>query len=226
MERSPDEMNINAPLKWESPDINKIPCRDCMFRESDRLGGDIKGAALKLCKVFPNGTKPAAILFDGMLCPYYVSEGEDPSDYLSIWTAYLYALRKHGDQKDRAGKPYMLHPVHVALFTAELTDDPEIITAAMLHDTVEDTDATLEEIRNLFGDRVEEIVDRMSRRDGEDYYDYVRRAAENPDAVLVKRSDLRHNMDLSRFEHPTEKDYKRMKKYQKALDILNGKGNE
>ena len=127
--RSPEEMNINAPLHGEEPDRNAIPCKD----------------------------------------------------YLSIWTAYLYALRKHGDQKDRAGKPYILHPVHVAVFTSELTDDPEIITAAMLHDTVEDTDATLEEIRD--------------------------------------------NMDLSRFEHPTEKDYKRLKKYQKALDILNGEEN-
>ncbi|MFC2662516.1 MAG: HD domain-containing protein [Eubacterium sp.] len=225
MERSLDEMNINGRLYLKEPDIDKVCCKDCMFREPDRVDGKIKGATLMLCDMYPNCTKPPEIIWEGVMCPYYVSEGEDPSGYLSIWSAYLYALKKHGDQKDRAGKPYILHPVHVAVYTAELTSDPEIITAAMLHDTIEDTDATLEEIRELFGDRVEEIVDRMSRREGEDYYDYVRRAAENPDAVLVKRSDLRHNMDLSRFEHPTEKDYKRMKKYQKALDILNEKEN-
>lgn len=67
-------MNINAPMQWERPDADNIPCKDCMFREADRLGGDIKGAALKSCDVFPKGTKPMEILFDGMLCPYYTSE--------------------------------------------------------------------------------------------------------------------------------------------------------
>lgn len=142
------------------------------------------------------------------------------NQYLQIWEAFLYASEMHAGQKDRAGKPYILHPVHVAVFTAEQTDDPEIITAAMLHDTIEDTDATLEDIRSRFGNRITEIVDRMSRREGEDYFRYVRRTAENPDAALVKRADLRHNMDFSRLASPTEQDYKRMEKYKKALEIL------
>lgn len=142
------------------------------------------------------------------------------NQYLQIWEAFLYASEKHDGQKDRAGKPYILHPVQVALYTAERTEDPEIISAAMLHDTVEDTDASLEEIRRLFGSRVMKIVDSMSRRNGEDYFSYVRRAAEHPDAAIVKRSDLRHNMDLSRIASPTEQDYRRLEKYKKALNLL------
>lgn len=142
------------------------------------------------------------------------------NQYMHIWEAFLYASEMHAGQKDRAGKPYILHPVHVAVYAAEQTDDPEIITAAVLHDTIEDTDATLDDIRRRFGDRVTEIVDRMSRRDEEDYFSYVRRASENPDAILVKRADLRHNMDFSRLVNPTEKDYLRREKYKKALVIL------
>ncbi len=137
-----------------------------------------------------------------------------------IWDAFLYASDKHSGQLDRAGKPYILHPVTVAVFTSELTSDPEIIAAALLHDTVEDTDATTEEIAGRFGLRVAEIVESMTKRDGEDYYHYVRRAARNRSAIPVKRSDLRHNMDLSRLISVAEEDYIRLDKYRKALQIL------
>lgn len=135
---------------------------------------------------------------------------------IQIWDAFLYASEKHKGQTDKAGVDYIWHPVRVA--SGVSGTDAKIV--ALLHDTVEDTDATAEEIESLFGPRVANAVEHMTHRDGEDYFDYIRRLKEDPLAVLVKLSDLHQNMDLGRLPNVTDKDRRRVEKYKKAEAIL------
>ena len=128
------------------------------------------------------------------------------------------AAYAHLGQVDKAGNPYITHPLAVA----EGVEGEDAKIAALLHDTVEDTFVTNRTIRELFGDDVADAVDLLTHREGEDYFDYVRRAGKNPIARQVKLSDLRHNMDLSRLKEVTEKDLKRLEKYKKAREILLG----
>ena len=127
-------------------------------------------------------------------------------------------MYEHTGQVDKAGKPYYLHPLAVA--DGVDTEDCKIV--ALLHDTLEDTALQYETVQNLFGQEVADAVLAMTHSDGEDYFDYVRRVKENPIAREVKRSDLRHNMDLSRLKNVTESDLARVEKYKKALKILEG----
>lgn len=124
----------------------------------------------------------------------------------------------HYEQKDKAGVAYYLHPRAVA---AKLTEEDEIITA-LLHDTLEDTSVTEATIRNLFGDTVADAVVSVTRKEGEDYFDFVRRAKQNPIGRKVKIADLEHNMDVSRLPNITDTDKKRLEKYSMALSILMG----
>ena len=128
------------------------------------------------------------------------------------------AAYAHSGQVDKAGNPYLSHPLAVA----DGVEGEDAKIAAILHDTVEDTFVTVESIRNLFGDAVADAVEALTHREDEDYFDYVRRAGKNPIARQVKLSDLRHNMDLSRLPVVTEKDLKRLEKYKKAQEILHG----
>ena len=83
--------------------------------------------------------------------------------------ALLFAAEAHGGQTRKNGKiPYILHPAEAAAVAATLTDDPEIIAAVLLHDTVEDTDVTLDEIRSEFGERVAAIVAADTETEQED----------------------------------------------------------
>ena len=93
--------------------------------------------------------------------------------------------------------------------------------AAVLHDLVEDTDWTLERLRGEgFGEPVVNAVDSLTRRPGEDYFDYVRRAIQNPLAREVKRADLTDNLDTSRIAAPTARDWARIERYQQAMLLL------
>lgn len=130
------------------------------------------------------------------------------------------AFEAHKNAVDKGGAPYILHPIHLA---EKMTD--EVTTAvALLHDVVEDTDITCDELLSMGIDPyVVECVEIMTHRESEDYFDYIRRIKMNPDAVKVKLADLEHNSDLSRLETITEYDLKRLKKYKKAMEILTGK---
>lgn len=132
--------------------------------------------------------------------------------------ADLFAAEKHSGQVDKAGKPYIEHPRAVA---AKLNDETEKIVA-LLHDTVEDTDATIEEICEEFGDEVAEAVGYLTHDKSVPYMDYIRSIWENRLARSVKLADLSHNMDLSRLPVVTEKDRERIEKYRKAVEILGG----
>lgn len=123
----------------------------------------------------------------------------------------------HAGQKDKGGFPYVFHPAHVA----EQMTDEETTVVALLHDVVEDTDMTLEELRSAeIPEACLEALDLLTYDGVESYFDYVLRVKENPIARSVKLADLAHNSDLSRLAAPTEKDLQRVEKYRKAVALL------
>jgi (p)ppGpp synthase/HD superfamily hydrolase len=127
------------------------------------------------------------------------------------------AVEAHRGQKDRAGAPYILHPLRM-MFRVE-TDAEKIV--AVLHDVVEDTDWTLDRLRaEGFPEEVVAAVDHLTRREGESYDDFVRRAAAHPVARRVKIADLEDNMDVRRTGTVTEEDTERLTRYHRAWRSL------
>lgn len=134
--------------------------------------------------------------------------------------AIAIAADSHAGSFEKAGAPYVLHPLRVML----RMDTVEERIAAVLHDVVEDTDVTLEDLRiegfsKAVLDAVEALTHEICTCD-DDYFEAIRRAAANPIARRVKHADLEDNLDLSRIPEPTEKDFKRLERYKKALKIL------
>ncbi len=131
------------------------------------------------------------------------------------------AYEAHHGQVDKGGVPYIFHPYHLA---EQMTD--EISTcAALLHDVVEDTDVTFEDLEKEFPQEVIDVLRLLTHTDDEDYYDYVRRLKDNPIAKQIKLADIAHNSDQSRLvgsdlDTPDVKNYFE-KKYAKAIEILN-----
>jgi len=161
--------------------------------------------------------------------PAHGPEGEAPrgGDYLTSMShlekALKIALKAHKGQKDKAGAPYILHPLHVMM---QMNDEISRI-AAVLHDVVEDTDLTLEDLgREGFSSEVLEIVDSLTWRPDENYENYISRLKQNPAALKIKIADLEHNMDLRRIPHPAQKDFDRVKKYHGAWKELSRYGAE
>ena len=96
----------------------------------------------------------------------------------------------------------------------------------MLHDIVEDTDYTIEKLReNGYSKEVLEAIDCLTKRDGEDYDEYLNRSISNPIAQKVKIADLEDNMDIRRFNVLKEEDLKRLNKYLRAWKALTKEGN-
>ena len=123
----------------------------------------------------------------------------------------------HKDQRDKSGMPYVFHPFHLA----EQMDTEETTILALLHDVVEDTAYTLEDIREMgFGEAVEKALALLTHDDATEYMDYVRAIKDDPMAKAVKLADLRHNSDLTRLDTVTEAALKRREKYLKALALL------
>ena len=108
--------------------------------------------------------------------------------------AMILAYAAHHGQLDKSGIPYILHPVHLA----EQMDDEISCCVALLHDTVEDTDVTLEDLAKIFPAEVVDAVSLLTHREGVPYFDYVRAIKANPVAIKVKLADLAHNGDQSR----------------------------
>jgi (p)ppGpp synthase/HD superfamily hydrolase len=131
--------------------------------------------------------------------------------------AIALAAEKHAGQLDKAKAPYILHPLRVMLGVETLEEK----MAAVLHDVVEDTDVTLADLAaEGFSPAVVRAVDALTRRKGEDYMDFVRRAGADPVARRVKLADLADNMDLSRLPNPGEADNVRLEKYRRARALL------
>lgn len=125
------------------------------------------------------------------------------------------AYNAHHGQVDKGGVPYIFHPIHLA----EEMDDEISTCVALLHDTVEDTAVTLEELASIFPREIVEAVDLLTHRDGVEYFDYIRSIRADPVAVKVKLADLRHNGDPKRISNQGNAE-KRREKYAKAWKIL------
>ena len=119
--------------------------------------------------------------------------------------AYVYGLKKHGTQMRASGDPYFSHPVEVAGILAEMKLDTASIVTGLLHDTIEDTDATRDEIARLFGESVARLVDgvtKLSRlevqsestKEAENLRKLVLAMSSDIRVLLVKLADRLHNM--------------------------------
>jgi (p)ppGpp synthase/HD superfamily hydrolase len=129
------------------------------------------------------------------------------------------AVEAHRGQRDRTGAPYIVHPMRVM---AGVNTDVEKMVA-ILHDVVEDTTWTFEKLRQEgFSDEVIDALKCVTKREGEEYEDFVKRSASNSIARRVKLADLEHNMDARRLSNVTEKDVERLNKYVRAWRFLNG----
>jgi len=141
----------------------------------------------------------------------------DPdADEAMLNRAYVYTVQKHGTQKRASGDPYFSHPVEVAGLMTELQLDQETIITALLHDTVEDTLATTEEIEKLFGPDVARLVDGVtklskieamteSERAAENLRKFLLAMSEDLRVLLVKLADRLHNMRTLHFIKSEEK---------------------
>lgn len=128
------------------------------------------------------------------------------------------ATEAHQGQKDRYGAPYILHPLRVMQRLMTLAEK----TVGILHDVVEDTDWTFEALKKEgFPDDLLAALKAVTKQDGEDYEQFVRRSAANPLGRRVKLADLEDNMDLRRMPQVSEKDVPRLAKYVKAWHFLN-----
>ncbi len=126
-------------------------------------------------------------------------------------------FEKHKNQKDKSGSPYVFHPWHVA----EQMDDEDSTCLALMHDLIEDTNTTIEEIKNLgFNDNIIDALALLSRKENEDYFEYIKKIAKNPLDIKVKLADLKHNSDETRLTSIKESDIKRQEKYKKAINYL------
>ena len=127
------------------------------------------------------------------------------------------ARQAHEGQLDKAGVDYIEHPIYVA----SQVDTEEEKAVALLHDVIEDSPFTAEELL-LAGlpETVVTAVQILSKKKGQDYQTYLENVKSNPLARVVKLADLKHNSDLSRLSSVTDKDLERLEKYKKAIDYL------
>lgn len=135
--------------------------------------------------------------------------------------AFEIAKKAHAGQVDKAGVAYIMHPVTVA---SNCGDDDSAIITALLHDIVEDTDMTFEELQvtiPLTDDELQALK-LLTHDENTSYLEYVERIKTNELARRVKIADLQHNSDLSRIPAAqiSQKDLSRVEKYRQALKIL------
>ena len=130
------------------------------------------------------------------------------------------AARTHAGQVDKGGAPYILHPLRVMLRVAPGAQQ----IVAVLHDVVEDSDVTFEDLeREGFAAEVISGLRAVTKVEGESYEDFVARAARDPVGKAVKLADLMENSDLSRIAQPSQKDLERVAKYRRAIAYLSAR---
>ena len=123
----------------------------------------------------------------------------------------------HKDQLDKSGLPYVFHPFHLA----EQMKDENTTIVALLHDVVEDSSLTFDDLYKIgFPEETLTAIQLMTHDKAVPYMDYVSIIKENPIARIVKLADLIHNSDLSRLKEVSEKDLERVAKYKRAIAIL------
>lgn len=130
------------------------------------------------------------------------------------------AFDAHKGQVDKDGLPYIFHPFHLA----EQMDTEAEVCAALLHDVIEDSPVTLDDLkREGFSDEVVEAVSLLTRDKDVPYMTYIENLRQNPIATAVKLADLRHNADLSRMDIIDDKARRREEKYREAIALLERK---
>ncbi len=161
-----------------------------------------------------------------------VSSYIDDPDLALIQRAYVFSARAHEGQMRLSGEPYLAHPLHVAKLLADMRLDEPTVAAGLLHDTVEDTDTTIDEIADLFGEEVADIVDgvtKISMMDfeskaiakAENIRKMILAMAEDIRVLMVKLADRLHNMRTLDFQ----KNYKQLLIAQETLDIYSPLAN-
>ena len=131
----------------------------------------------------------------------------------TIEDAIRLALDKHHGQTDKSGAPYILHPLRVM---AQMQTDTERIVA-VLHDVVEDSDVTLDALRDMgYSEEIVAAIDHLSRREDESYEQFIQRIKPHPLAVRVRLGDLTDNMDIRRNAELDEKALERFQRYRNA----------
>lgn len=127
------------------------------------------------------------------------------------------AANQHEGQVDKANAPYILHPLRVMLNVP--TIEHKIV--AVLHDILEDTETTIEDLYQFgFQEHIIDAIVALTKKQGETRLEAAHRARQNPIARVVKLADINDNMDLSRIQSPTVKDFERLKEYQQVRDLL------
>lgn len=136
--------------------------------------------------------------------------------------AYAIALASKAfvNKKDKGGQPYILHCLHV--MNEMPADDEELRMIAVLHDVVEDTSWTLDDLREAnYPERVVLGIAALTHNDGDDYFDkYIKGISFNADATKVKLADLEHNSQIMRMKGLSKKDFDRLEKYHRAYAYL------
>lgn len=128
------------------------------------------------------------------------------------------AIKVHREQLDKGGNDYINHPVRVERRC--ICQEDRLV--ALLHDTIEDGNIASEYLLLVgFSQEVVDAVLSVSRKRGEDYFEFIQRCKANPIGRRVKICDLEDNMDITRLKELTEKDIERLKKYHKAYKMLN-----
>ena len=131
--------------------------------------------------------------------------------------AIIIAIAAHTGQFDKAGKPYILHPLTLMLKMDSIVEQ----TVAVLHDVLEDSTCNIDDLRGAgFKENVLIPLNLLTRVDNVSYMEYIKNLSGNPIARKVKIEDLKHNMNISRLNCVTDKDLKRNDKYKKSLDFL------
>ena len=151
----------------------------------------------------------------------------DPdADEDALNRAYVFAMKTHGAQLRASGDPYYSHPVEVAGILTKFKLDCNSVIAGLLHDTVEDTDTTIEEVRSLFGDQVAMLVDGLTKlamieqksvytKQAENFRKLLLAMSEDIRVLLIKLADRLHNMRTLHFLKPE----KRSRIARETLDI-------
>jgi (p)ppGpp synthase/HD superfamily hydrolase len=130
------------------------------------------------------------------------------------------AYDAHREQVDKTGLPYIYHPLHLA---EHIGDDEVLISTALLHDVVEDTPVTFDDLRNHgISEEVLAALSLLTHDESVPYMDYVRQIKDsgNSTAIKVKLADLRHNSDTWRLATIDEKTRSRLDKYRTAIELL------
>lgn len=131
--------------------------------------------------------------------------------------AIALAATQHAGQLDKGGQPYILHPLRLMLQFS----NPTLQIIAVLHDILEDTATTAEDLKALgFSAEIIQSIQALTKQIGEARLEAAKRTTLNPLATQVKYVDVLDNMNLSRINNPTARDFARLEEYKEVLEIL------